>query len=240
MQTAYVETCTSLFKYYDKQLALFLANKIEHELAIDQTFTPTRYSEKYIITDPKLTTIRDDIADEMRSLSCYHRSPFLCEYLINALTVTQPDVRPMHFILKCPLQDSRGGHSLGCRGHSLPRHEHEICDCCSVRNLATLNKAISPTFGMGIRSLSFPCPTFGHDAQPLMTLFSVVLPALVRKPHLYAKGVWQISGFRLTVATLSGSVSNAHHFIDKFRDGVDERTYICGVSSGPQRRRMLR
>ena len=132
MQTAYVETCTSLFKYYDKQLALFLANKIEHELAIDQTFTPTRYSEKYIITDPKLTTIRDDIADEMRSLSCYHRSPFLCEYLINALTVTQPDVRPMHFILKCPLQDSRGGHSLGCRGHSLPRHEHEICDCCSV------------------------------------------------------------------------------------------------------------
>ena len=165
----------------------------------------------------------------MRSLSCYHRSPFLCEYLINALTVTQPDVRPMHFILKCPLQDSRGGHSLGCRGHSLPRHEHEICDCCSVRNLATLNKAISPTFGMGIRSLSFPCPTFGHDAQPLMTLFSVVLPALVRKPHLYAKGVWQISGFRLTVATLSGSVSKAHHFIDKFRDGVDECTYPFAV-----------
>jgi hypothetical protein len=30
------------FKHYeDQQLALFLANKIERELAIDQTFTPT-------------------------------------------------------------------------------------------------------------------------------------------------------------------------------------------------------
>jgi len=51
-QFAYDETCTFLSKHYDEQLALFLANKIEHELAIDQTFTPTRYSEKYIITDP--------------------------------------------------------------------------------------------------------------------------------------------------------------------------------------------
>ena len=163
------------------------------ELAIDQTYKPTRKSEKYIIADPKLTTIRDEIAAEMRT--CYNRSPFLCEYLINALAVSQPDDRPVHFILKCPLQDSRGGHSLGCGGHSLPGHEHEICDCCSVQNLTTLNKAISPTFGIWIRSLSFPCPTFGHDAQPLMTLFSVVLPALARKPHLYVKGVWQISGF---------------------------------------------
>ena len=45
-QPAYDETCTFLFKHYEEQLALFLANKIEHELAIDQTFTPTRYSEK--------------------------------------------------------------------------------------------------------------------------------------------------------------------------------------------------
>jgi hypothetical protein len=76
-----------------------LANKIERELAIDQTFTPTRKSEKYIITDPKLTTIRDEIAAEMRSLPCYHRSSFLCEYLIKSLAVSQPDDRPVHFIL---------------------------------------------------------------------------------------------------------------------------------------------
>jgi hypothetical protein len=55
-QSAYDETCTFLFKQYeDKRLALFLANKIERELAIDQTFTPTRKSDEYVITDPKLT-----------------------------------------------------------------------------------------------------------------------------------------------------------------------------------------
>jgi hypothetical protein len=128
-QSAYDETCTFLFKYYADNVALFLANKIEREWAIDQTFTPTRKSEEYIITNPKLTKIRDGIAAEMRSLPCYHRSPFLCEYLIKSLAVTQPDDRPVHFILKCPLQDIRGGHSLGCGGHSLPGHEHEICDC---------------------------------------------------------------------------------------------------------------
>jgi hypothetical protein len=80
LQSAYDKTCTFLFKQYkDKRLALFLANKIERELAIDQTFTPTRKSDEYVITDPKLTKIRDDIAAEMRSLPCYHRSPFLCE-----------------------------------------------------------------------------------------------------------------------------------------------------------------
>ncbi len=81
---------------------------------------------------------------------------------------------------------------------------------------------LSPTFGMEIRSRTFPCPTFGHDAQPLMTLFSVVLPALARKPHLYVKGVWQISGFWLTVATLSGSGSKVELILEKLNtDSID-------------------
>jgi len=66
------------------------------ELAIDQTFTPIRKSDKYIITDPKLTKIRDEIAAEMRSLPCYHRSPFLCEYLINALAIIARCYRDGH------------------------------------------------------------------------------------------------------------------------------------------------
>ena len=71
-QSAYDETCTFLFKHYeDEKLLLFLANKIERELAIDQTFTPTRKSEEYIIPDPKLTKIRDEIAAETRTLTCY-------------------------------------------------------------------------------------------------------------------------------------------------------------------------
>jgi len=49
-QSAHDETCTFLSKHYeDEKLFLFLANKIVCELAIDQTFTPTRKSEKYII-----------------------------------------------------------------------------------------------------------------------------------------------------------------------------------------------
>ena len=49
-QSAYDETYTFLFKHYeDEQLAPLLANKIERELAIDQTYKPTRKSEKYII-----------------------------------------------------------------------------------------------------------------------------------------------------------------------------------------------
>jgi hypothetical protein len=51
-QSAYDETCTFLFKHYADDVALFLANKIERGLAIDQTFTPTRKSEEYIITNP--------------------------------------------------------------------------------------------------------------------------------------------------------------------------------------------
>jgi hypothetical protein len=184
-QSAYDETCTFLFKHYeDKRLALFLVNKIESDMAIDQTFTPTRKSDEYVITDPKLTKIRDEIAAEMRSLPCYHRSPFLCEYLIKSLAVTQPDDRPVHFILKCPLQDSRGGHSLGCGGHSLPGHEHEICDCCSVRNLITLNKAIFSNIGYGDPITNFSMSNFRSRSQPLMTLFSVVLPALAKKPRI--------------------------------------------------------
>ena len=98
-QSAYDETCAFLFKHYADDVALFLANKIERELAIDQTFTPTRKSEESIITNPKLTKIRDGNAAEMRSLPCYHRSSFLCEYLIKSLAVSQPDDRPVHFIL---------------------------------------------------------------------------------------------------------------------------------------------
>jgi hypothetical protein len=159
-------------------------------------------------TDPKLTKIRDGIAAEMRSLPCYHRSPFLCEYLIKSLTVIQPDDRPVHFILKCPLQDSRGGHSLGCGGHSLPGHEHEICDCCSVRNLTTLDK-----------------PVFSHilNGNPILDDAFQRCPPCTREEatdqasqlNLYAKGIRQISGFRLTVATLSGSRSNVELILEK-------------------------
>jgi hypothetical protein len=41
----------------------------------------------------------------------------------------------------------------------------------------------SPTFGMEIRSRNVRCP-ISHDAQPLMTLFTLVLPALPRKPRI--------------------------------------------------------
>ena len=51
-QSAYDETCTFLFKQYGKKLSLFVVNKIERDLAEDQTFTPTQKSEEYIITNP--------------------------------------------------------------------------------------------------------------------------------------------------------------------------------------------
>ncbi len=70
----------------------------------------------------KLTEIRDEIAAEMRSQPCYHRDSWLCEYLIKALAITQPGDGPAFAILTCPLKDSRGGHSMGCGGHSLPGH----------------------------------------------------------------------------------------------------------------------
>ena len=48
MYTAYDKTSRFLLKYYDEKLALlFLANKIERELAIDRTFTPTGISGSY-------------------------------------------------------------------------------------------------------------------------------------------------------------------------------------------------
>jgi hypothetical protein len=181
-------------------------------LAIDQTFTPTRKSDEYIISNPKLTKIRDGIAAEMRSLPCYHRDPFLCEYLIKSLAVTQHDDRPVHFILKCPLQDSRGGHSLGCGGNSLPGHEHEICDCCSVRNLTTLNKPIFSHIRYGNQITNFSvsnfrsrCPTLDDDYQPCPPCTPEEATDQASQLNLYAKGINQISGFRLTVATLAGS-----------------------------------
>ncbi len=70
-QSAYDETYTFLEKQYGKKLSLFVVNQIERELTIDQTYKPTRKSEKYTITDPKLTKIRDEIAAETRTLTCY-------------------------------------------------------------------------------------------------------------------------------------------------------------------------
>ena len=173
-------------------------------------------------TDPKLTKIRDGIAAEMRSLPCYHRSPFLCEYLIKSLAVTQPDDRPVHFILKCPLQDSRGGHSLGCGGHSLPGHEHEICDCCSVRNLTTLNKPVfshilngNPISNFSVSNFRSRCPTLDDAFQRCPPCTREEATDQASQLNLYAKGVMQISGFRLTVATLSGSRSNVELILEK-------------------------
>ena len=40
-QSAYDETYTFLVKQYGKKLSLFVVNQIEHDLAEDQTFTPT-------------------------------------------------------------------------------------------------------------------------------------------------------------------------------------------------------
>ena len=209
-QSAYDETYTFLFKHYGKKLSLFVANQIERDLAKDQTFTPTRKSEEYIIPEPNLATIRDDIADEMKSLSCYHRDPFLCEYLIKSLAVTQHDDRPVHFILKCPLQDSRGGHSLGCGGHSLPGHEHEICDCYSVRNLTTLNKPIfshirygNPISNFSVSNFQSRCPTLDDAFQHCPPCTCEEATDQASQLNLYAKGIRQISGFRLKVATLS-------------------------------------
>ena len=242
-QSAYDETFTFLFKHYeDKRLALFLANKIERELAIDQTFTPTRKSKEYVITDPKLTKIRDGIAAAMRSLPCYHRDPFLCEYLIQSLAVTQHDDRPVHFILKCPLQDSRGGHSLGCGGHSLPGHEHEICDCCSVRNLTTLNRPVfshirygNPITNFSVSNIRSRCPTLDDAFQRCPPCTREEATDQASQLNLYAKGIWQISGFRLTVTTLAGSRSNVGLILEKLNtnyiDYCSATTHVQNLST---------
>jgi hypothetical protein len=241
--SAYDETCTFLYKHYeDKRLALFLANKIERELAIDQTFTPTRKSDEYVITDPKLTKIRDEIAAEMRSMPCYHRDPFLCEYLIKSLAVTQPDDRPVHFILKCPLQDSRGGHSLGCGGHSLPGHEHNICDCCSVRNLTTLNRPVFSNIRYGNQIENFSVSNFRSRCPTLDDAFQRCPPCTREEAtdqasqlNLYAKGIRRISGFRLTVAALSGSRSNVELIFEqlnmKYIDYCSATTHVQNLST---------
>jgi hypothetical protein len=241
-QSAYDETCTFLYKHYADDVALFLANKIERELAIDQTFTPTRKSEEYIIPDPKLTKIRDGIAAEMRSMPCYHRNPFLCEYLIKSLAVTQHDDRPVHFILKCPLQDSRGGHSLGCGGHSLPGHEHEICDCCSVRNLTTLNRPVfshirygNPISNFSVSNFRSRCPTLDNDFQRCPPCTREEATDQASQLNLYAEVISRISGFRLTVATLAGSRSNVGLILEqlntKYIDYCSATTHVQNLST---------
>jgi hypothetical protein len=241
-QSAYDETYTFLFKQHEKKLLLFAVNKIERDLAEDQTFTPTQKSEDYIITNPKLTKIRDEIAAEMRSLSCYHRSLFLCEYFIKSLAVTQPDNRPAHFILKCPLQGSRGGHSLGCGGHSQPGHEHEICDCCSVRNLITLNKAIFSNIGYGdpitnfsVSNIRSRCPTLDDAFQRCPPCTRGEATDQASQLNLYAKGIRRISGFRLTVAALSGSRSNVELIFEqlntKYIDYCSATTHVQNLST---------
>jgi hypothetical protein len=229
-------------KQYGKKLSLFVVNQIERDLAEDQTFTPTRKSEENIITNQKLTKIRDEIAAEMRSLPCYHRNPFLCEYLIKSLAVTQPDDRPVHFILKCPLQDSRGGHSLGCGGHSLPGHEHEICDCCSVRNLTTLNRPVfshiwygNPIENFSVSNFRSRCPTLDDEFQRCPPCTRKEATDQSSQLNLYAKGIWKISGFRLTVATLFGSMSNAELILEKLNtkyiDYCSATTHVQNLST---------
>ena len=194
----------------------------------------------------------------MRSLPCYHRSPFLCEYLIKSLTVIQPDDRPVHFILKCPLQDSRGGHSLGCGGHSLPGHEHEICDCCSVRNLTTLNRPVfshirygNPISNFSVSNFRSRCPTLDDAFQRCPPCTREEATDQASQLNLYAKGIRRISGFRLTVAALSGSRSNVELIFEqlntKYIDYCSATTHvqnlstpICGFQPEQQRKMVMK
>jgi len=158
------------------------------------------------------------------------------------LAVTQPDDRPVHFILKCPLLDSRGGHSLGCGGHSLPGHEHEICDCCSVRNLTTLNRPVFSHIRYGNPITNFSgsnfwsrCPTPGDAFQRCPPCTPEEATDQASQLNLYAKGINQISGFRLTVATLAGSRSNVKRILKKldknYIDYCSATTHVQNLST---------
>jgi hypothetical protein len=68
---------------------------------------------------------------------------------------------------------------------------------------------------------------------------------------LYAKGIWQISGFRLTVAALSGSMSNVELILEKLStDYIDYcsatthvqnlSTPICGFQPEYQRKMVMK
>jgi hypothetical protein len=161
-QSAYDETCTFLSKHFDDKLALFLASKIERELAIDQTFTPTRKSEKYIITDPKSTKIRDGIAAEMRSLPCYHRSPFLCEYLIKTLGF-QPEYQRL-MVMKT--LEAISYHVLP---HCVP---HTILEASlDDDNLVFVsNQPLKSKVHFSIMDIIGRCYCDGHQSSPLLTI----------------------------------------------------------------------
>jgi hypothetical protein len=79
------------------------------------------------------------------------------------------------------------------------------------------------------------CPTLDDDFQrcPPCTREEATDQAL--QLNLYAKGIWQISGFRLTVASLSGSTSNVELILQKLNtdyiDYCSATTHVQNLST---------
>ena len=120
--------------------------------------------------------------------------------------------RIVHCILKYPLQDSRGGHSLGCGGLSLPGFEGDRCRVCSVRNLQTLDRPIHSNiiFGTDVTNQSVSnfrprCPIKSEefDRCPECTPEEADVQSTIL--NVYAEAVKQITGHRLKLYTLAGS-----------------------------------
>ena len=124
---------------------------------------------------------------------------------------------------------------MGCGGHSLPGHEHEICDCCSVRNLTTLNRPVfshirygNPISNFSVSNFRSRCPTLDDAFQRCPPCTREEATGQASQLNLYSKGVRHISGFRLTVATLSGSRSNVELILEKLN--TDYTTHVQNLS----------
>ena len=126
--------------------------------------------------------------------------------------------------------------SLGCGGHSLPGHEHEICDCCSVRNLTMLNRPVfshirygNPISNFSVSYFQSRCPTLDDAFQRCPPCNREEVTDQASQLKLYAKGINQISGFRLTVATLAGSRSKVKRILKKL-----DKNYYCSATTHVQ------
>jgi hypothetical protein len=142
MIDAYHDLLTYLSGIFEKGTAIALSKNVVRDFAINETFTPIRKDSSSVITSSELKKIRHEAAKMIRSLECYYADPCFCEYVIKVLDVTQHNDSLTQCVQKCPVQDSRGGHSLGCGGLSLPGFEKDMCTVCSVRNLQTFDRPI--------------------------------------------------------------------------------------------------
>jgi hypothetical protein len=143
--------------------------------------------------------------------------------------VTQHNDTLTHCVLKCPVQDSRGGHSLGCGGRSLQGFEKDMCTVCSVRNLQTLDRPIVSNIIFGQYAENQSVSNMRARCPILREVFDRCTECTPEEAHVqltilnvYVKSVVLISGRRLKLYTLAGSRSGVHLILKRLsKDLID-------------------